>query len=404
MLRTNLGEGRGKYLLTSSTAIQPSLERAGEEFSVFTNLLIEGMEGEKADSNGDGIITIEELFRYAQKRMEEQRVPQRPESFAFNASPGEVIMWRSERTSSTSRAAALAPEQPDWFANVRDLLERGQLIPFIGAGTCSGSVLNNFALASALAGRVGLKTQESLAATAEYCERFWRDRDDLVSAFREILTQQAAKLVAPSTHQLVAELARPWVVVSATYDMVLEDRLMEAGVPLVVVSHILRSRDDMHNGVVVLRAGQAPEVCPADEFVFDETKECVIYKILGSPFLAERADPALGLDALVLTETDHLTFLGRLEHERTKVPPSIKLHLERRKLLYLGYSLDIWHYRLVQHVFRSRRPQSFAVRQPTSQMEEFMWKRLGTDVITWDPDEFAKTLLTMEVGVASDSR
>jgi hypothetical protein len=404
MLENSLGQGRGKFLLTSSKAWEPSAERAGDECSVFTKFLIEGMETEAADENPrDGIITIEELFRYAQRRMAEEKIGQQPERFNFDASPGDVIMWRSQRTSPTQRAAPLQPDRPDLFVSVRDLLDRRQIIPFIGAGTYGGGLLNNFALATALAERAGLQSQESLPATAEYCARFWGvdERDEVVGAFAEILRHQSAQLTPPSTHQLISELAPPWVIVSATYDMVLEDRLTASGVPLVIVSHILRSRGEMHNGVIVLRPGRPAEICAAGDFLFDAERECVIYKILGSPFLHAKTNPALELDSLVLTETDHLTFLGRLAHEITRVPPSIKLHLDRRKLLYLGYSLDIWHYRLVQNVFRGRKPQSFAVRQPTSQMESLMWQRLGTDVIKSDPEEFAKTLLSMTTSAAS---
>src|SRR6267143_855634 len=403
MLRTNLGEGRGKYLLTSSKAWEPSVERVEDERSVFTKFLVEGMETEGADLNEDGIITIEELYRYAEKRMAEEKIAQQPESFAFNASPGDVVIWRSQRTSHTTRASALQPDRPDLFVSVRDLLDRRQIIPFIGAGTYTGTVLNSFALASDLAKGAGLEPQESLPATAEYCARFWGvdERDELVDAFKDILQRQAKQLTPPSTHQLVSEMAPPWVIVSATYDMVLEDRLAASKLPLVIVSHILRSRDEMHNGVVVVRPGRKTEISAAGDFLFDAEHECVVYKILGSPFLNERTDPALNLDTLVLTETDHLTFLGRLAHEITRVPPSIKLHLDRRKLLYLGYSLDIWHYRLVQNVFRNRKPQSFAVRQPTSQMENLMWDRLGTDMIKSDPEEFCKTLLTMTTGASS---
>lgn len=404
VLTANLGQGRGKYLLTSSTAIQPSVERAEDDVSLFTKWLVEGLDTHAADKNGDKVITVEEMFLYAKTQVEREHPTQKPQSFAFDSSPGDVIMWQGRQTTGRVSSAALAPLRPNWFASVRSQLARGQIIPFIGAGAYTGGVLNHFALSSALAKRGDLNSQETLASTAEYCERLWKDRGDLVDAFQEILVEQMRDLKVPTTHDLVCEIKPPWLVVSATYDMVLEDRLAKSGAPLVIVSHILRSRDGVYDGkILVLRPGRPAEICPADQFLFDEAKECVIYKVLGSPFLRGRADPGLELDTLVLTETDHLTFLGRLQHEQTKVPQSIDVHFQKRKLLYLGYSLDIWHYRLVLQVFRGAKKQAFAVRQPTSQMEALFWERLGTDMITWDPEEFAKTLLTVEAGTPSDA-
>jgi hypothetical protein len=46
----------------------------------------------------------------------------------------------------------------------------------------------------------------------------------------------------------------------------------------------------------------------------------IIYKIVGSPFANELADRRSGIDTVVITESDHMTFLGRLENEHTKPP------------------------------------------------------------------------------------
>jgi hypothetical protein len=63
----------------------------------------------------------------------------------------------------------------------------------------------------------------------------------------------------------------------------------------------------------------------------------------------------------------------------------------------MGYNLDVWHYRLVGHVFRKDGPAPaertpFAVRQPTSAMEESFWRRLGADMIKTDSETFISAL------------
>ena len=421
LLKTSLGGGRGKYLLTSSNRLETTIENEREECSPFTKWLVEGLETWAADLNHDDIITVQELFQYAENGLKDDSPAQHPCCWGFDVSGGDFVLAR-RRSGQRTAAPASEPVHLEYFDAVRARWHQGKIIPFIGAGTYTGSVLNHFALSSSLARGTGLKvgTQESLAATAEYVERFRegqrpdeeRGRRELRDAFSEVLRQQTQDVNPPTTHELICGLTPPWLVVSATYDMVLEDRLAAKGVPHVIVSHILRSRDSKNNGKILLvRRGPNPsaEVCLADALPLEvderthELTDCVIYKILGSPFLDELADPELSLDTLVLTEADHTTFLGLLEHQYTQVPTCFTLPFKQRDLLYLGYSLDLWHYRLLVQlkVFHGA---SFAVRQPTSQMEALCWDRLGADVIHSDPEEFSKMMLATRVGTSNAAR
>jgi hypothetical protein len=63
-------------------------------------------------------------------------------------------------------------------------------------------------------------------------------------------------------------------------------------------------------------------------------------------------------------------------------------------LLFLGYTLDVWHYRLVGRVFgKTEFVKShncpYAVRQPTSPMEELFRSRLDPIMIPLDSDMLA---------------
>ena len=164
-----------------------------------------------------------------------------------------------------------------------------------------------------------------------------------------------------------------------------------------LVCHVVRSRNKEQDGKILVFRGQKPEFCVADKI---ETKgyDYVIYKPLGSPLLHGLVDPDLEIDTVVMTETDHLILLGRLEHELTQIPTAFSRLLQRRSLLFAGYSLDVWQYRLVMQVFellraQGGRPTSMAVREPTTTMEELAWTRLGTDLIRRRPDEFANRVL-----------
>ncbi|MGH7677830.1 MAG: hypothetical protein ACRENU_05135, partial [Gemmatimonadaceae bacterium] len=63
--------------------------------------------------------------------------------------------------------------------------------------------------------------------------------------------------------------------------------------------------------------------------------------------------------------------------------------------LFLGYSLDLWNYRLALRVFGRWRPRlklGYAVREPRSQMETIYWTRLGCNMIPADPEQAADQL------------
>jgi hypothetical protein len=75
-------QGRGRVVLTASDHTQYSFERnriVGEATrSVFTHHLVEGLETGKADLDGDGDITLEELYNYVHDRVTDEMPQQRP--------------------------------------------------------------------------------------------------------------------------------------------------------------------------------------------------------------------------------------------------------------------------------------------------------------------------------------
>jgi len=65
----SLSQGRGLYILTASTAVEVAKEDEAGEYSVFTRHFIEGLEGTEADRDGDGIISIDELYEYVHDKV-----------------------------------------------------------------------------------------------------------------------------------------------------------------------------------------------------------------------------------------------------------------------------------------------------------------------------------------------
>ena len=239
--------------------------------------------------------------------------------------------------------------------------------------------------------------EHALATAAEYAERYLGSREILLTQLRRAIEAQAAGDVPAPVHDLFSRIEKVPLVISATFGMELEKRLAERR-RTALVAHVVRSYQAEHDGkMLVVRPGGAPSLAWADELDLRDA-ECVIYKPLGSPFLHDGLDPDLGIDTVVVTETDHAAFLARLENKRSGLPTAFSRPLQRRPIVFLGYSLDVWQYRLVLQVFesagtRGRQASTFAVRQPASAMEELAWKRLGANLIPMDASEFATRAL-----------
>ncbi|MGH7428627.1 MAG: caspase family protein, partial [Candidatus Methylomirabilaceae bacterium] len=67
---SRLAKAKGRVVLTASRASEVSEERENLGHGVFTYYLLEGLRG-KADLDGDGVITVDEIYAYVSKRVPE---------------------------------------------------------------------------------------------------------------------------------------------------------------------------------------------------------------------------------------------------------------------------------------------------------------------------------------------
>jgi formylglycine-generating enzyme required for sulfatase activity len=97
------GTGYGRVVLTASDSTQFAWEGdkvTGEtENSLFTNFLVKGLEGE-ADANGDGRITIDELYDYAYEQIINITPKQTPGKWSYKQQ-GEIVMRQNIRVEDT---------------------------------------------------------------------------------------------------------------------------------------------------------------------------------------------------------------------------------------------------------------------------------------------------------------
>jgi flagellar biosynthesis GTPase FlhF len=76
--------GEGRVVLTASDMLEYAYEKrsaSGEVKSLFTSRLVEGIEGGDADLDGDGFISVDELYNYVEERIRQEDPSQKPKKF-----------------------------------------------------------------------------------------------------------------------------------------------------------------------------------------------------------------------------------------------------------------------------------------------------------------------------------
>lgn len=114
-------EGHGRVVLTASDAIQYSFEGNSVEGqgvrSVFTHALVEGLESGRADLDGDGMVSLDELYDYLRKRIADEAPEQTPQKWAFVE--GDIFIARNPRPIASELPADIQEAVASLFASTR---------------------------------------------------------------------------------------------------------------------------------------------------------------------------------------------------------------------------------------------------------------------------------------------
>ncbi len=120
------GTGYGRIVLTASDSTQFAWEGdkvIGEtQNSLFTHFLIQGLEG-NADSDGDGRITVDELFDYAYEQTVTRTPNQTPGKWAYKQQ-GEIVLRQSTRIENI-KPVALPEELIEATEDARTFVREG---------------------------------------------------------------------------------------------------------------------------------------------------------------------------------------------------------------------------------------------------------------------------------------
>ena len=96
--------GNGRMVLTASTSLQYAHEgeqnirssRARSQPSVFTSAVVHGLRDGSADLDGDGLVSVDELYEYVHEQVR-QRVPGQTPTLSVDSAQGAIYLARSPR-------------------------------------------------------------------------------------------------------------------------------------------------------------------------------------------------------------------------------------------------------------------------------------------------------------------
>lgn len=94
--------GTGTFIMTASTGLQMAQEKEEDKLGIFTRHLVEGVRTGDADRDGDGLITMNEIYNYVHDRVL-QESPQKPMKWDLSVS-GEMIFAKSGKSSAVERS------------------------------------------------------------------------------------------------------------------------------------------------------------------------------------------------------------------------------------------------------------------------------------------------------------
>lgn len=289
------------------------------------------------------------------------------------------------------------------LALIGRLLDRGSIIPFIGAGAVSvsrnpdqiwHSSSTYLPTPSELARFLAEKTlypdtdTGDLTKVAQYFMTV-AGRDALNERLHEVFNQDYP---ITQLHDFLATQRAPLLIVTTNYDDTIERAFASHGRPYELVIHTT----DPYIGDQVLwkRPGDnEPRLIRPNSLDIDLSSETVIYKIHGAvDRQRERRDQ------YVITEDDYIDFLTRMA-KNTAIPAVLIESFQTRSFLFLGYSLRDWNLRVVlsrikKELRLNRETPSWAIQSRPTPLEQRIWQEHGVHVYDMPLDDFVRHLVS----------
>ncbi|MEM7064393.1 MAG: caspase family protein, partial [Cyanobacteria bacterium P01_B01_bin.77] len=132
-LKDQLGVTEGQVVLTSTNAVGYSFEEKGSGLSIYTRYLVEGIDSGAADEDKDGVITVEELHRYAEHKTKEISSEMSPEIHRLKDEGFRICLARAPQHTpkmkyrkTAEQLAELGLEEDKFPLPARSILDRAR--------------------------------------------------------------------------------------------------------------------------------------------------------------------------------------------------------------------------------------------------------------------------------------
>ncbi len=304
------------------------------------------------------------------------------------------------------------------YGAIAELLNRGQVVPFLGAGANFGT---RPAEATWKEGMPflpsGAELTQHLALHSNYPSTSQHDLTDLAkvasyyvetiarSRLRETLRGIFDHDFEPtSIHEYLAGVDAPLLIITTNYDDLLERAFSQAGRPYDLVLHPVDRKDLAASVLWWPHQAEQPTPVKPNQLFIDLDKTTVIYKLHGT------VDRVLGTwDNFVITEEDYVEFLWRMTARNGGVPSLFLDHARTRHFLFLGYSLKDWNFRLLLRYLHGLLPpsrrrratsndeseqqmRSWAIQFQPHELERALWNARGVKIFSVDLNKFVDEL------------
>lgn len=281
---------------------------------------------------------------------------------------------------------------------INDNLNRGLVIPFLGAGaslrikpadsTKTDYLPSGAELATQLAEKADFPKNETidLAKVAQYYSLIG-GRSPLYRDLHSIFDHDYP--ITP-LHSYLASIDKPMLIVTTNFDDLMERSLIEQNRKFDVVIHTC-DPDNMGDKLLWIEHGQEkPVEVQPNKLYIDLDTVTVVYKMHGG---INRQAP--DRDQYVITEDDYIDFLTRMTKNKA-IPAIFAEAFQLRHFLFLGYSLRDWNLRVVlNRIQASRRSSditSWSIQFKPSIMECNFWQNRGVKVFDMALDDFVQSI------------
>jgi hypothetical protein len=300
-----------------------------------------------------------------------------------------------------------APKEPSPTAALNypalaQRLREGDIVLFLGSEVVSKlasdapstqAVVTGLAQQASLEGFTG-----SLSKIAEYYQITEYGRSRLVANLDGLIGASSPEI---SFYRRLGELERPLTIISASYDVLLENAFRTKGKPFVLVSAFIREIPDYDVGTLLIEYSDRdrPEpLCQGEDLSRLEPLQkgySLVFKIRGYCGDAHGTRDSYQDNTLTVAEQNYFTFARYVDK---LIPDYLVSEFARKGLVFLGFSPKGWEERLIAStVLKKRYPGSeapYVIGEVADPFERAYWESLNVRQRPISLREFIQNLET----------